>query len=63
MDNRDLITIKGLIAQFITELHKEEKRILSELETITDHREAAQKVIALQRIYSTLETAEQLAEK
>ena len=61
MDNKDLVIIKGLIAQFIAELHKEEKRILSELDTITDHREAAQKVIALQRIYNTLETAEKMA--
>ena len=61
MDNKDLVIIKGLIAQFIAELHQEEKRILSELDIITDHREAAQKVIALQRIYNTLETAEKMA--
>ena len=60
MDNKDLIIIKGLTAQFITELHREEKRLLTELETTTDNKETAQKITALQRIYNTLEAVERL---
>lgn len=60
MDNKDLIIIKGLTAQFITELHREEKRLLTELETTTDNKETAQKITALQRIYTTLEAVERL---
>lgn len=60
MDNKDLIIVKGLTAQFITELHREEKRLLTELETTTDNKETAQKITALQRIYTTLEAVERL---
>lgn len=60
MDNKDLIIVKGLISQFIDELHKEEKRLLTELETTTDNKETAQKITALQRIYTTLEAVERL---
>lgn len=60
MENKDLIIVKGLTAQFITELHREEKRLLTELETTTDNKETAQKITALQRIYTTLEAVERL---
>ena len=60
MDNKDLLIVKGLTAQFITELHREEKRLLTELETTTDNKETAQKITALQRIYTTLEAVERL---
>lgn len=60
MENRDLIIVKGIISQFITDLHKEEKRLISELEATTNKEETNKKIIALQRIYNTLEVAEKL---
>lgn len=60
MENRDLIIVKGIISQFITDLHKEEKRLISELEATTNKEETNKKIIALQRIYNTLEVAENL---
>lgn len=60
MDNKDLIIVSGLLAQFRESLEAEQERLLNELSGCKNQKESAAKVKAINRICTYLETIEGL---